>query len=57
MPRALYEAIELLEGSKVAPTIFGADVVEHYLNAARVERDAYDAAVHAWDRERYLERG
>jgi glutamine synthetase len=33
------------------------DVVDHYLNAARVERDAYDAAVHAWDRERYLERG
>jgi glutamine synthetase len=37
--------------------IFGRDVVDHYLNAARVERDAYDAAVHAWDRERYLERG
>jgi glutamine synthetase len=57
MPRALYEAVDLLEKSKAAPTIFGADVVEHYLNAARVERDAYDAAVHAWDRERYLERG
>jgi glutamine synthetase len=32
-------------------------VVDHYLNAARVEQAAYDAAVHAWDRERYLERG
>jgi glutamine synthetase len=57
MPRALYEAISLLEGSKAAVEIFGQDVVDHYLNAARVERDAYDAAVHAWDRQRYLERG
>ncbi len=57
MPRALYEAIEELEKSEVAVEIFGQDVVDHYLNAARVERDAYDAAVHAWDRERYLERG
>ena len=41
----------------------------HYFSAAleialavpgmnrRVERDTYDAAVHAWERERYLERG
>ncbi len=57
MPRALYEAIEELEKSKVAAEILGRDVVDHYLNAARVERDTYDAAVHAWDRERYLERG
>jgi glutamine synthetase len=57
MPRALYEAIELLAKSKAAVEIFGRDVVDHYLNAGRVERDAYDAAVHAWDRERYLERG
>jgi glutamine synthetase len=57
MPRALYEAVGLLESSKAAVEIFGQDVVDHYLNAARVERDAYDAAVHAWDRQRYLERG
>jgi glutamine synthetase len=57
MPRALYEAIELLEKSEAAVEIFGQDVVDHYLNAARVERDTYDAAVHPWDRERYLERG
>jgi len=57
MPRALYEAVAELEKSKAAVEIFGQDVVDHYLNAARVERDAYDAAVHAWDRERYLERG
>jgi glutamine synthetase len=57
MPRALYEAIRLLEDSEAAVDIFGADVVAHYLNAARVEQETYDAVVHPWDRERYLERG
>ncbi|MGZ6344286.1 MAG: hypothetical protein ACXWOW_03120 [Candidatus Limnocylindrales bacterium] len=56
MPRALYEAIEELQGSTAAREIFGADVVDHYLNAARVEQAAYDAGVGAWERERYLER-
>ena len=40
-----------------AVEIFGQDVVDHYLNAARVEQETYDAVVHNWDRERYLERG
>jgi glutamine synthetase len=57
MPRALYEAVDLLAGSKAAVEVLGRDVVDHYLNAARIERDAYDAAVGAWERERYLERG
>ena len=57
MPRALYEAIDVLEESKAAVEIFGQDVVDHYLNAARVERDLYDSVVHDWERERYLERG
>ena len=57
MPRALYEAIMELERSEAAVEIFGADVVAHYLNAARVEQHAYDAVVHPWERERYLERG
>ncbi len=57
MPRALWEAIEELERSEAAVEIFGQDVVDHYLNAARVEQMAYDSVVHAWDRERYLERG
>jgi glutamine synthetase len=56
MPRALYEAIRELEPSEAAVDIFGADVVAHYLNAARVEQETYDAVVHPWDRERYLER-
>jgi glutamine synthetase len=57
MPRALHEAIRELETSQAAVDIFGADVVAHYLNAARVEQEQYDAIVHPWDRERYLERG
>jgi len=56
MPRALYEAIPELEKSKAAIDIFGQDVVDHYLNAARVEQETYDAMVHNWERERYLER-
>jgi glutamine synthetase len=57
MPRALYEAISELERSEAAVEILGQDVVDHYLNAARVEQDAYDSIVHPWERERYLERG
>jgi glutamine synthetase len=57
MPRALYEAIGELERSEAAAEIFGQDVVDHYLNAARVEQQTYDSVVHPWDRERYLERG
>ena len=56
MPRALHEAIRELEASDAAIDIFGADVVAHYLNGARVEQETYDAVVHPWDRERYLER-
>jgi glutamine synthetase len=56
MPRALYEAIWELERSAAAVEILGQDVVDHYLNAARVEQQAYDSIVHNWDRERYLER-
>ena len=56
MPRALYEAIAELEKSEAAVDIFGGDVVDHYLNAARVEQETYDAMVGDWERERYLER-
>ena len=56
MPRALYEGIWELERSEAAVSIFGQDVVDHYLNAARYEQQVYDSVVHDWDRERYLER-
>ena len=57
MPRALWEAIGELEHSEAAREIFGDGVVDHYLNAVKVEQMQYDAVVHNWDRERYLERG
>lgn len=57
VPRALWESVQLLEQSTLARAIFGDDVVDHYLNAARVELDAFDSVVTCWERERYLERG
>jgi glutamine synthetase len=57
MPRALYEAIRELEASEPAVEIFGREVVDHYLNAARYEQRVFDSVVHDWERERYLERG
>jgi len=57
IPRALWEAAQLLEQSKLARDIFGDDVVEHYVNTANVEQEAYDTVVTCWERQRYLERG
>ncbi|MCC6793288.1 MAG: glutamine synthetase, partial [Thermomicrobiales bacterium] len=57
VPRSLYEAIEAWEESTIARDAFGEIVHAHYLNAARVEQETYDAVVTHWERERYLERG
>jgi glutamine synthetase len=57
VPRSLYEAIDEFAASAVAREAFGDVVVAHYLNAARVEQEAYDNVVTDWERERYLERG
>jgi glutamine synthetase len=56
VPTTLHEAAALLAGSTVAREAFGDDVVEHYLNAARVETAAFDAAVTDWERVRGFER-
>jgi glutamine synthetase len=56
VPTTLRDAADLLASSKHARQAFGADVVEHYLNAARVEIAAYDAAVTDWERIRGFER-
>jgi glutamine synthetase len=56
VPGTLRDAAALFASSKVAETAFGAEVVEHYLNAARVEVEAYDAAVTDWERRRGFER-
>jgi glutamine synthetase len=56
VPTTLREAAELFGASAVARSAFGDDVVEHYLNNARVELAAYDAAVTDWERIRGFER-
>ncbi|HMG45314.1 MAG TPA: glutamine synthetase family protein [Acidimicrobiales bacterium] len=56
VPSTLRDAAEAFAGSKVAAAAFGDDVVEHYLNAARVEQAAFDGAVTDWERRRGFER-
>ncbi|MDT7803578.1 MAG: glutamine synthetase, partial [Actinomycetota bacterium] len=56
VPTTLPEAAAALAGSEVARAAFGEDVVEHYLNAAKIEVDAYNAAVTDWERVRGFER-
>ena len=56
-PSTLREAISRLEASSVARSLFGDDVVDHYLNYARTEQRLFDEAVTCYERERLFERG
>ncbi|MGH3563523.1 MAG: glutamine synthetase, partial [Mycobacterium sp.] len=56
LPTTLGEAAALFARSEVARKAFGDDVVEHYLNNARVELRAFNAAVTDWERGRGFER-
>jgi glutamine synthetase len=56
VPNTLRDARDLFAESEVAREAFGADVVEHYLNMARVELEAFDSAVTDWERVRCFER-
>ena len=56
VPTTLREARDLFAASSLAPEVFGADVVAHYLNYADVELAAFDAAVTDWERFRGFER-
>ncbi|HLI41762.1 MAG TPA: glutamine synthetase family protein [Streptosporangiaceae bacterium] len=56
VPATLREALELWGKSELARQAFGAEVVEHYANYARVELAAYDAAVTDWELRRGFER-
>ncbi|MEU0178202.1 glutamine synthetase family protein [Streptomyces massasporeus] len=56
VPTTLREAAELWENSPVARAAFGDEVVAHYRNMARVELDAFDAAVTDWELRRSFER-
>ncbi|MFG3549723.1 glutamine synthetase family protein [Streptomyces sp. NPDC047725] len=56
VPTTLREAAELWERSTIAKAAFGDEVVAHYRNMARVELDAFDAAVTDWELRRSFER-
>ncbi|BBZ61328.1 glutamine synthetase family protein [Mycolicibacterium monacense] len=56
LPTTLSEAAELFDRSEIAREAFGDDVVDHYLNYARVELNAFNAAVTDWERVRGFER-
>jgi glutamine synthetase len=56
VPHTLRDALELWEKSSLAEHAFGADVVSHYANYARVELAAFDAAVTDWELRRCFER-
>jgi glutamine synthetase len=56
VPSTLREARDLFAASAIAREAFGEEVVEHYLNNARVELEAFEAAVTDWERYRGFER-
>ena len=56
LPTTLREAADLFEKSDIARAAFGDEVVEHYLHQARLEVQAFDAAVTDWELVRGFER-
>ncbi|MFE9690515.1 glutamine synthetase family protein [Micromonospora sp. NPDC005806] len=56
VPGTLRDALALWESATVAQDAFGAEVVAHYANQARVELAAFDAAVTDWELVRGFER-
>ncbi|GIG86600.1 glutamine synthetase family protein [Plantactinospora endophytica] len=55
-PRTLRDALDRWTESSLAVEAFGAEVVAHYANQARVELAAFDAAVTDWELRRGFER-
>ena len=56
VPTTMAEARSLFAASDVAREAFGQEVVDHYLNYARVELEAFESAVTDWERARGFER-
>jgi glutamine synthetase len=56
VPTTLREAREAFATSKVARSLLGDEVVDHYTNMADVELAAHDAAVTDWELRRGFER-
>jgi glutamine synthetase len=56
VPKTLNEAIDELAKSAWARSVFGDDVVDHYLHFFRTEQRKFDEVVTSWERARYFER-
>ena len=56
VPANIYEARDLFASSTLAGGAFGSEVVDHYVNRAQVEIDAFERAVTDWERYRGFER-
>jgi glutamine synthetase len=56
VPHTMHAALALWEGSEFARENFGAEVVDHYSNMARVELASYDSTVTDWELSRTFER-
>jgi glutamine synthetase len=56
VPTTLHEAVALFDQSKVARAAFTDEVVDHYVQAGRVEVGTFNAAVTDWERYRGFER-
>jgi glutamine synthetase len=56
-PNTLREALDRLEGGRVARSLLGDEVIDHYLNYARTEQQLFDSVVTDYERARMFERG
>ena len=56
VPTTLGAAADLFGSSELARAAFGEGVVDHYAHTARIELDAFDAAVTDWELIRGFER-
>jgi glutamine synthetase len=56
VPHNIYDARDAFAGSAMVAEAFGTEVVDHYLNRAGVEIDAFESAVTDWERYRGFER-
>ena len=56
VPSNMYDARDLFAASDVAREAFGQEMIDHYLNRAKVELQAFEATVTDWERFRGFER-
>ena len=56
VPHNIYDARDAFAASEMVAEAFGPEVVDHYLNRAGVEIDAFESAVTDWERYRGFER-